>query len=94
MTIAMRVPTKAAAATSNFMVGITAVASPVIYLGRGFVEPLVVVPVVIGIVVGALAASRITNRVSGHHVQRVLAVVLVIVAVELALESTGLHLYG
>jgi len=94
MTIAMRVPTKAAAATSNFMVGITAVASLVIYLARGFVEPALVVPVVIGIVIGALGASRITNRVSGHHVQRVLALILVFVAVEMALESTGASLFG
>ena len=94
MTIAMGVTTKAAAATSNFMVGITAVASLVIYLSRGFVQPAVVVPVTIGIVAGAVGASRITNRVSGVQVQRVLAVILILVAVQMSLESMGVNFYG
>jgi uncharacterized protein len=94
MTIAMRVPTKAAAATSNFMVGITAVASLFIYLTRGFVEPNLVVPVVTGIIVGALIASRLANRVEGVHVQRVLAVILVLVAVQMGIEAIPGSLYG
>jgi uncharacterized protein len=94
MTIVMRVPTKAAAATSNFMVGITAVASLFIYLSRGFVEPSVVVPVVTGIVIGALVASRVANRVEGVYLQRVLAVILVLVAVQMGIDAFGGSLYG
>jgi uncharacterized protein len=94
MTIAMGVPTKAAAATSNFMVGITAVASLTIYLTRGFVEPSVVVPVLTGIIAGALSVSRVTNRVQGAQVQRVLAVILVIVAVQMGLDAAGIGLNG
>jgi uncharacterized membrane protein YfcA len=76
------------------MVGITAVASLVIYLARGFVEPVVVVPVVIGIVIGARSASRIINKVSGLHVQRVLSVILLFVAIQMAMESLGADFYG
>ncbi|MGA7097068.1 MAG: sulfite exporter TauE/SafE family protein [Acidimicrobiia bacterium] len=94
MTLAMDVPAKAAAATSNFMVGITAVASLVIYLARGFVQPAVAVPVTLGIVLGAVVMSQFTNKVSGLHVQRVLSVILVIIAVQMALESAGLVAYG
>ncbi|MGA7281699.1 MAG: sulfite exporter TauE/SafE family protein [Acidimicrobiia bacterium] len=94
MTLAMDVPAKAAAATSNFMVGITAVASLVIYLARGFVQPAVAVPVTLGIVIGAVVMSQFTNKVSGLQVQRVLSVVLVIIAVQMALESAGVVAYG
>lgn len=92
MTVGMGVPNKAAAATSNFMVGITAVASLVIYLARGFVEPVVVVPVTIGIIVGAVVTSRASNLVPGVLVQRVLALILVAVAVQMALESAGANI--
>ncbi len=94
MTLAMDVPAKAAAATSNFMVGITAVASLVIYLARGFVQPAVAVPVTLGIVLGAVVMSQFTNKVSGLHIQRVLSVILAIIAVQMALESAGLVNYG
>lgn len=90
LTMAMQVPNKAAAATSNFMVGITAVASLTIYLARGFVEPAVVVPVVLGVVVGALVTSRVTNLVPGVVVQRVLAVILVVIAIQMLLEAVGI----
>lgn len=39
MTLVMGVPIKVAAATSNFMIGVTAVSSFLVYLGRGEVHP-------------------------------------------------------
>lgn len=89
LTMAMGVPTKAAAATSNFMVGLTAVASLAIYLGRGFVQPEVVVPLTIGIVAGALGSGRMAGRVTGTRVQRVLSLVLVLVAAQMAWQAIG-----
>jgi uncharacterized membrane protein YfcA len=35
----MHLPFKVSAATSNFMIGVTAAASAAVYLSRGYVEP-------------------------------------------------------
>jgi hypothetical protein len=93
MAMGMGVPVKAAAATSNFMVGITAIASLVIYFARGYVQPIVAVPVSIGIVFGALSASHATPRLSAVRVQRLLALILLLVAIQMALEALGGEVY-
>jgi hypothetical protein len=94
MVMGMGVPIKAAAATSNFMVGITAIASLVIYFARGYVQPIVVVPVSIGIVLGALFGSHATPRFSAVRLQRLLAMILLLVAIQMALEALGGEVYG
>jgi uncharacterized membrane protein YfcA len=89
MRLGMEVPTRVAAATSNFMIGVTAAASAVIYLGRGFLVPLLAAPVALGVVAGALAGTRLSARVSGLALARVLAVLLLAVAVQMVLRALG-----
>jgi uncharacterized membrane protein YfcA len=88
--LGMKVPMKVAAATSNFMVGVTAVTSVFIYLARGLVEPLLVAPLVLGVVFGALAGTRMSGRSSPLVLSRVLTVVLVAVAVEMLAKGAGI----
>lgn len=90
MTLGMGVPVRVAAATSNFMIGVTAVSSLVVYFARGYVHPLIAVPVAIGIVVGATAGTTISAKVHPNTISRVLAVVLVLVAVQMAVDAAGL----
>lgn len=90
MTLGMRVPIRVAAATSNFMIGVTAIASLVVYFARGFVHPLVAVPVALGIVVGAAGGTRIVARVSPATLRVVLAIVLVVVAGQMGLDAMGI----
>lgn len=55
----MRVPFKVSTTTSNFMIGVTASASAVVYLQRGYISPGLSMPVVIGVLLGALTGSKI-----------------------------------
>jgi uncharacterized membrane protein YfcA len=55
----MRIPFKVSTTTSNFMIGVTAAASAVVYLQRGYIAPDVCMPVVIGVLLGALSGSKI-----------------------------------
>lgn len=89
MNLGMKVPIKVAAATSNFMIGVTAVASLFVYFARGYVLPLVAAPVALGIAVGAYAGARSAQRVSGRTLGRILAAVLVFVAVQMGLKAVG-----
>ena len=64
---------KIAVATSNFMIGMTAISSLFVYFARGYVHPLVAAPAAIGIVCGATAGTSIAHRVSPRVLRRALA---------------------
>ena len=51
------VPIKAAAATSNFMIGVTAAASAFLYYGRGEVRPALTAATVLGVLAGSAWAA-------------------------------------
>lgn len=89
MHLGMKVPIKVSAATSNFMIGVTAIASLFVYFARGYVLPLAAAPVAIGIALGAYAGARSSQRVSAATLRRILAVVLVLVAVQMGLKAVG-----
>lgn len=88
----MKIPMKVATATSNFMIGVTAVASAYIYYSRGFVDPLLTVPTAIGVFVGAQAGSRIAYRVRGATTRNIFALVLLYISIRMILEGVGVTL--
>jgi uncharacterized protein len=81
------IPMKAAAATSNFMIGVTAAASAFLYYGRGEVRPALTAAVVLGVLLGSALGSLWNRRVRGRHVRRVFAAMLIAVAVEMAYRA-------
>jgi uncharacterized membrane protein YfcA len=89
MTLGMGVPIKVAAATSNFMIGVTAAAGLVVYERQGLVQPLLAAPVALGVVAGALVGTRLAARVPSLVLARLLAVVLLVVAVQMGLRAVG-----
>ncbi|MDN5326613.1 MAG: uncharacterized protein PWP41_1309 [Moorella sp. (in: firmicutes)] len=91
MVLGMGVPMRAAAATSNFMIGVTAVASAYIYYTRGFVDPLVAAPTAIGVFLGAMLSSRLAGRVNSNFLAKLLAVVLIFLAVQMVLSAAGIQ---
>jgi len=58
----MKVPFKVSTTTSNFMMGVTACASAVVYIQRGNIEPGIAFPVMIGVLFGALTGARLLKR--------------------------------
>jgi uncharacterized membrane protein YfcA len=89
MHLGMGVPMKVAAATSNFMIGVTAAASLFIYYRHGYVHPLVAAPVALGVGAGALLGTRLQRRSSPRSLTHVLAVLLTVGAVQMALKASG-----
>ncbi len=92
MTLGMHVPVKVAAATSNFMIGVTAIASLFVYFARGYVAPPVAVPVALGVTAGALGGTRIAAHISPRSIRWMLALVLAAVAIEMILRAFSVHL--
>jgi len=62
MTLVMHMPLRAAIATSNFMIGVTAATSAVIYYGHGYLDPQVAVPTALGVLLGAQIGPRLGQR--------------------------------
>jgi uncharacterized membrane protein YfcA len=83
------VPIKAAAATSNFMIGVTATASAFLYFGRGEVRPALTAAVVLGVLVGSGVGSIVNRYIRGRLVNQLFAVVLAAVAVQMLFRAFG-----
>jgi uncharacterized protein len=87
------IPMKAAAATSNFMIGVTAAASAFLYYGRGEVRPALTAAVVLGVLAGSALGSIWNRRIRGRGARRLFALLLIAVAVQMiykALVSGGM----
>src|SRR3569833_618852 len=77
----MRIPFKVSTTTSNFMIGVTASASAVVYLQRGYIHPGLVMPVVIGVLFGAFTGSKIlVHTKSSGWLRWVFAIVVTFLA--------------
>lgn len=81
------VPVKAAAATSNFMIGVTAVASAFLYYGNGMVMPGVTAAAVLGVLAGSALGSVLNRSIGGRAVSRLFAVLLLLVAAQMFIRA-------
>lgn len=77
----MRLPFKVSTTTSNFMIGVTALASSIIYFAGGYVVPEVVAPILIGIILGAMLGSKVLVKINVGLLKRIFAVIVAIIAV-------------
>jgi uncharacterized membrane protein YfcA len=77
------VPMKAATATSNFMIGVTAAASAFIYFAHGHLNPMIVSPAVLGVLGGSFLGVRINRRIKGSLLTWIFAVVLLLVSLKM-----------
>jgi uncharacterized membrane protein YfcA len=74
------VPVRAAAATSAFMIGVTAAGGAIIYYGRGDLPALLAAPAVLGVQLGSWAGLRLAGGIPAKWLKVLLTVVLVLVA--------------
>jgi len=86
MHILMRVPMKAAVATSNFMIGVTAAASAFIYYSQGLVDPGLAAMVIIGVFSGTNLGTRAMMKAKASSVRVAFAVCLAALGVAMVLR--------
>jgi uncharacterized protein len=75
------VPLRAAAATSAFMIGVTATSGAVIYYGRGDIVPWMAASAVLGVLAGSRTGLVLAARARAKGLKLLLAAVLIAVAV-------------
>jgi uncharacterized membrane protein YfcA len=79
----MKLPFKVSTTTSNFMIGVTAAASAGVYLGKGFIDPGIAMPVMLGVLAGSLIGARILTRAANQTLRNIFSVVIGILAVQM-----------
>lgn len=90
MNLLMKVPVKAAAGTSAFMVGLTAVATSAVFFAHDELDPSVVVPAMVGIFLGARMGSQVTRRLPTHRLIIVFVAVLAYLGASMVLKAFGI----
>ena len=83
----MKIPYKVSSATSNFMIGVTAAASAGIYLGRGYIDPVLSMPVVLGILLGAAIGAKTLMISRTRKLKIVFAIVIALLAIEMIYDG-------
>ena len=83
------VPLRAAAATSAFMIGVTATGGAVIYYGRGQLMPSLAAAAVLGVQVGSWSGLRIGDKASVNWLKLLMAAVLVFMSALMFIHSRG-----
>jgi uncharacterized membrane protein YfcA len=79
----MRIPFKVSTTTSNFMMGVTAAASAVVYFHRGQIDPGIAMPVTIGVLIGSTLGAKILLRTKTDKLKIVFAVVVTFLALQM-----------
>ncbi len=79
----MKVPFKVSTTTSNFMMGVTACASAVVYIQRGIIEPGIAFPVMTGVLFGALTGAKLLKRLDVSLLRKIFCVAILLVAVNM-----------
>jgi uncharacterized membrane protein YfcA len=75
------VPLRAAAATSAFMIGVTAAGGAVIYYGHGQLVPTLAAAAVLGVQLGSWGGMRVGQRAPARWLKLMMAAVLIIVSI-------------
>lgn len=83
----MWVPMKAATATSNFMIGITAATGAVAYIAMGEVHPAVAAPVVVGVFLGSTIGAKVMPRVRDNRLRIFFVLLMVLLALDMAYKA-------
>ncbi|WP_159467796.1 sulfite exporter TauE/SafE family protein [Dyadobacter sp. 3J3] len=93
MDTVMNVPFKVSTTTSNFMIGVTAAASAVIYFQRGYMDPVIAMPVGIGVVFGSLTGAKLLTKINSPQLLRLLfAGVVSLLAMQMIYNGLKIHI--
>jgi uncharacterized membrane protein YfcA len=80
---AMKIPFKVSTTTSNFMIGVTAAASAGVYLGRGYIDPALAMPVMLGVLIGSLLGTRVLVKTKTKRLRLVFSLVIVLLGIQM-----------
>lgn len=93
MNLIMRVPMRAAAGTSSFMVGMTSVATAAVFYSSGKIDPRVTAPAMVGVLLGSSLGSALTKRFQVKHLIYLFVVVMVGLGISMIFSAFNIHFW-
>jgi uncharacterized membrane protein YfcA len=86
----LRMPSKVSTATSNFIIGMTALAGASVYFASGLLYIDLAAPMAIGTMIGSLAGGRILNKLSNKIVRMMFLVIVAILTIQMIYKGITL----
>ena len=85
----MKLPIKVSTATSNFMMGVTATASALIYFFNGTINPVVAAPIAIGTLIGSRTGAKVMQRLDAKYIRYIFLPILLFTIINMFLKGVG-----
>ena len=85
----MKLSIKVSTATSNFMMGVTATASALIYFFNGTINPVVAAPIAIGTLIGSRTGAKVMQRLDAKYIRYIFLPILLFTIINMFLKGLG-----
>ena len=82
----MKLPIKASTATSNFMMGVTATASALIYFFNGTINPMIAAPIAVGTLIGS---AKVMQHLEAKYIRYIFLPILLFTIINMFLKGVG-----
>lgn len=89
MDTVMKMPLKPSTATSNFMMGVTAVSSSIVYFLQGSILPEIAVPVCLGVLAGAALGTRVMPKLHPSVIRVLFIIVMAFLCVQMTMKAVS-----
>ncbi len=93
MNLIMKMPLRAAAGTSSFMVGMTSVATAAVFYASGKIDPTVTAPAMVGVLLGSSLGSALTKRFKVQQLMAVFLVIMVALSISMILSAFEISIW-
>jgi uncharacterized protein len=83
----MRIPSKAATTTSNFIMGMTALAGVSVYLFSGLLNLSLMAPMAVGTTIGSMFGGRLLNRIQNRYLTILFFIIVSYIIVQMIYQG-------
>ncbi|MEM4404558.1 MAG: sulfite exporter TauE/SafE family protein, partial [Nitrososphaerota archaeon] len=83
----LKMPSKVSSATSNFIIGMTALAGASVYFNSGLLYLDLAAPMAVGTTLGAVAGSRLLRKLSNSSTRILFLVVVLYIMVQMIVRG-------
>jgi uncharacterized membrane protein YfcA len=79
----LKVPAKVSSATSNLVIGMTALAGVSVYIFSGLLNVTLMAPMAVGVTIGAIIGGRLLSRVRDRNLKILFLVIVTILIIQM-----------
>jgi hypothetical protein len=79
----LKMPTKVSSTTSNFIIGVTALAGTSVYLFSGLMNVTLMAPMAVGTTIGAIGGGAVLNRLTNRTLNLLFLIIVAILMIQM-----------